>query len=83
MGLLLAKLVVVAWRNPVPKVQAAEHMEAREETRKYYLRVCDWNRAAAAAALARSVLLVALDDEDGFIINAVLLAPLAQLVVPV
>jgi len=32
--------------------------------------------------LARSVRLVALDDEDGFIINAVLLAPLAQLVVP-
>jgi hypothetical protein len=51
MGLLLAKRVVVTWRSPVPQVQAAEHMEAREETRKYYLRVCDWNRAAASAAL--------------------------------
>ena len=29
-----------------------------------------------------SVLLAALDDEDGFIINAVLLTPLAQLVIP-
>jgi hypothetical protein len=51
MGLLLAKRVVVAWRSPVPQVQAAEHMEAREATRKYYLRVCDWTRVAASAAL--------------------------------
>ena len=51
MGLLLAKRVVVAWRSPIPQVQAAEHMEAREETRKYYLKVCDWTRAATSAAL--------------------------------
>jgi hypothetical protein len=49
-GLLLVKRVVVAWRTPVPQTQAAEHMEAREETRKFYLKMCDWNRAAAAAA---------------------------------
>ncbi|MBZ5552787.1 MAG: hypothetical protein LAO21_08720 [Acidobacteriia bacterium] len=51
LGLLFVKRVVVAWRNPVPRTQAAEHMEAREETRKYYLRMCDWNRAAATAGI--------------------------------
>jgi hypothetical protein len=50
-GLLFAKCVVVAWRTPVPRVQAAEHIEAREETRKFYLRQCDWYRAAASAAM--------------------------------
>ena len=51
LGILFIKRVVVAWRTPVPQAQAAEHMEAREETRKYYLRVCDWNRAAASAGI--------------------------------
>ena len=50
-GMLLVKRVVVAWRSPVPQAQAAEHMEAREETRKYYLRVCDWYRAVATAGI--------------------------------
>jgi hypothetical protein len=50
-GLLFVKRVVVAWRTPVPQVQAAEHMQAREETRKYYLRVCDWYRAAASTMI--------------------------------
>jgi hypothetical protein len=50
-GLLFAKRVVVAWRTPVPQVQAAEHLEVREETRKFYLRQCDWYRAAASAAM--------------------------------
>jgi len=50
-GMLFVKRVIVAWRAPVPQAQAAEHMEAREETRKYYLRVCDWNRAATSAAI--------------------------------
>ncbi|MBZ5538224.1 MAG: hypothetical protein LAO31_19905 [Acidobacteriia bacterium] len=50
-GMLFVKRVVVAWRTPVPQVQAEEHMEAREETRKYYLRTCDWCRAAAAAGI--------------------------------
>lgn len=48
-GMLLVKRAVLAWRTPVPQDQAAEHLEAREETRKYYLKVCDWYRAAAAA----------------------------------
>jgi hypothetical protein len=51
LGILFIKRVVVAWRTPVPQAQAAEHMEAREETRKYYLRVCDWNRAVASAGI--------------------------------
>ena len=50
-GLLFVKRVVVAWRAPVPQVQAAEHLEAREETRMYYLELCDWQRAAAAAGI--------------------------------
>jgi len=51
LGMLFVKRVVLAWRTPVPQTQAAEHMEAREEARKYYVRVCDWNRAAIAAAI--------------------------------
>jgi hypothetical protein len=50
-GFLFVKGVVVAWRTPVPQTQAAEHMRVREETRKYYLRMCDWNRVAAAAPI--------------------------------
>ena len=51
LGMLFVKRVVLAWRTPVPQAQAAEHMEAREETRRYYVRVCDWHRVAIAAAL--------------------------------
>ena len=48
---MFVKRVVVEWRTPIPQAQAAEHMQAREETRKYYLRVCDWNRAVASAGI--------------------------------
>jgi hypothetical protein len=51
LGLLFVKQVVVAWRTPVPQTQAAEHMQAREETRRYYLLKCDWNRAFIAVAM--------------------------------
>jgi len=51
LGWLFVKRVVVAWRTPVPQAQAAEHIEAREETRKYYLRVCDWSRAVLSAGI--------------------------------
>jgi hypothetical protein len=51
LGMLFVKRVVLAWRTLVPQAQAAEHMEAREETRKYYLRVCDGNRAVASAGI--------------------------------
>lgn len=50
-GMLFVKSVVLAWRTPVPQTQAAEHMEAREETRKYYLKMCDYYRAFAAAGI--------------------------------
>jgi hypothetical protein len=50
-GMLYVKRVVVAWRAPVPQAQAAEHMEAREQTRKYYLGVCDLYRTAATASI--------------------------------
>jgi len=51
LGLLWVKRVVVAWRTPVPQEQASEHLEAREETRKHYLLVCDVHRAAATAGV--------------------------------
>ncbi len=51
LGMLFAKRVVLAWRTPVPQAQATEHMEAREETRRYYLRACDWGRACATAGI--------------------------------
>ena len=50
-GMLFVKRVVVEWRTPVPRAQEAAYMEAREETRRFYLNVCDWNRAVAAAAI--------------------------------
>src|SRR5215470_3989378 len=50
-GMLLVKRGVVAWRAPVPQAQAAERVEAREETRKYYLRLCDLSRAGASAGI--------------------------------
>ena len=51
MGMLFVKRVALAWRTPVPQAQAAEHMEAREETRRYYLKMCDWYRALSAAGI--------------------------------
>jgi hypothetical protein len=50
-GLLLVKKVIVEWRTPVPQAQAAEHLQVREETRRYYLIACDWNRVAVWAGL--------------------------------
>jgi hypothetical protein len=50
-GMLFVKRVIVEWRTAVPQIQAAEHLKFREETRKHYLKVCDWGRAAAAAAI--------------------------------
>jgi len=50
-GILFVKRVIVAWRAPVPQIQAEEHLDAREQTRRYYLLLCDWNRAAITAGL--------------------------------
>src|SRR5580704_1770822 len=51
LGIYWVKRVIVSWRTPVPQVQAAEHLEAREETRKHYLRMCDLYRVSAAATI--------------------------------
>jgi len=51
LGMLFVKRIVVEWRAPVPQDYAAEHVEIHEATRKYYLRLCDWNRALAAAGI--------------------------------
>jgi hypothetical protein len=50
-GFLFAKQIVVAWRTPVPEIQAEEYLEAREATRKFYLNVCDIARAMNSVAL--------------------------------
>lgn len=51
LGLLLAKRIIVAWRSPVPQAQANEYMRVREETRSFYLMICDWHRGCLAAAM--------------------------------
>lgn len=51
LGMVFVKQVVVAWRSPVPQAQAVERLEAREEARKHYLRICDWGRAVASAGI--------------------------------
>jgi hypothetical protein len=52
LGLLYAKKVVLAWQSPVPQFQAEEHMEVRENARRFYLNVCDCNRGAALVAMS-------------------------------
>ncbi len=50
-GTLLVKLLVVQWRSPLPHLQLAEHLEVREETRKYYLKLCDVNRTVITVGI--------------------------------
>jgi hypothetical protein len=50
-GFLFAKQVVVAWRTPVPQIQADEHLEAREAMRKLYLKICDMCRVMNSVTL--------------------------------
>ncbi|HLJ91379.1 MAG TPA: hypothetical protein VKZ53_31560 [Candidatus Angelobacter sp.] len=50
-GFLLAKVLIVAWRSPIPQVQAEEHIASREETRKFYLRTCDLGRINLAVTI--------------------------------
>jgi hypothetical protein len=47
LGMLYVKRMVVMRGTPV----AAEQIEAREETRKFHARVCDWGRMAMAAGI--------------------------------
>lgn len=51
LGLLLVKYGIVAWRTPIPQAQAEEHLQAREEARKLYLKLCDWMRIFLTANL--------------------------------
>src|SRR5262249_47802141 len=48
-GIIFIKQLVVSWRSPIPQTDAAEHIEWREQTRKYYLVMCDWHRLSFAA----------------------------------
>jgi hypothetical protein len=51
LGFLLVKYGIVAWRTPIPRSQAEEHLQAREEARKLHLRVFDWLRVFATVTL--------------------------------
>jgi hypothetical protein len=51
LGILLVKRLIVAWRAPVPTDQTAEYLAARDAMRRYYLRMCDWNRIGATASI--------------------------------
>ncbi|HET7871906.1 MAG TPA: hypothetical protein VFL42_05300 [Terriglobales bacterium] len=51
LGFLLVKYGVVAWRTPIPRDQAEEHLQAREAARKMHLRVLDWLRVFSTATL--------------------------------
>ena len=44
LGFLIAKVIVVQWRSPVPQHESDLHMKAREAARKMYLSVCDIGR---------------------------------------
>jgi hypothetical protein len=50
-GLLLIKQMIVSWRSPMPRSQLAEHVALREQTRTYYLAVCDFHRVVFALML--------------------------------
>lgn len=51
LGFLIVKIGIVSWRTPVPQAQAEEHLQAREKARRFYLKVCDWNRIVIAGSL--------------------------------
>jgi hypothetical protein len=57
-GLLFIKRGIVAWRTPIPQLQAEEHLEAREQARKFYLKVVDWYRILWTAELMVLPLLI-------------------------
>lgn len=48
LGILLAKVIIIAWRAPLPQAQMEEHMAVREEARNVYIKVCDRSRAILA-----------------------------------
>ncbi len=51
LGILFVKQIIVRWRSPVPRQDVAEHIEAREQTRVYYLKMCDFSRAFLTAPI--------------------------------
>jgi hypothetical protein len=50
-GVLFVKRGLVAWRTPVPQIDADQHLQFREAARKLYLQVCDWYRVSWMAAV--------------------------------
>jgi hypothetical protein len=64
LGFLLVKLIVLAWRSPVPRSQAEEYLQAREEQRSAYLRSCDINRVIVTIALVACPFLLKLSPQN-------------------
>ncbi len=51
LGFMLLKNALVGWSAPIPKVQAEEHLNAREQRRKLYLHASDGGRIMVTTAL--------------------------------
>lgn len=63
LGFLFVKYGVVAWRTPIPRPQAEEHLRAREEARKLHLKVCDWCRILITLEIALFATVLAIAPE--------------------
>lgn len=50
-GMLIAKRAAIAWPSPAPQDQADAYAVASEERRRYYVKVCDWSRAASVSSM--------------------------------
>jgi len=64
-GLLFVKRIVLEWRRPAPEAQIDAYLEASEQTRRYYLLVCDWYRLAFAASILMWPIRLALPASRG------------------
>jgi hypothetical protein len=72
LGFLLVKYGIVAWRTPIPRDQAEEHLEAREAARKMHLRSLDWLRVFSTAALVFYLFILSAPQENRARLNTLL-----------
>ncbi len=78
LGFLLVKYGIVAWRTPIPRDQAEEHLQAREEARKLHLKALDWLRLFATVTLLfYSFTLSAPQQKRGFLTTILWITTLA------
>src|SRR6185437_9348335 len=50
-GLIFVKRIVLDWRRPAPEAQIDAYLEASEQTRRFYLLICDWYRLTLAVSI--------------------------------